>query len=322
MTIALPVGMLALIGWWLAQSHGPRLLLAEALARLRPGPVLVVLPVQGFAIFICAVALYTLRPGVSLRAAFASRLVRDAGNNMLLILPGLGEAIGARVLVLAGARPRTAVSVRALDIMAETLGQLPYMVVAVVVLSRVWRRIGLPALAGWGRGRAPGVGAVLAGLAISVALVWWWARGPGRRVRFVQRLRRARLVRRLRTEASLLGREIRRRRGALPLAILLHIAAWGLSGVQIWLAAKAFGLPLGFGGAIAIESAASAVKVVLFFVPGALVMQEAGIVGAGLAFGLAPDASLALALVLRVRDVCFGLALAGWPWLEWRARQR
>ena len=102
---------------------------------------------------------------------------------------------------------------------------------------------------------------------------------------------------------------------------MLHVIGWGLSGLQIWIAARMFGLPLGLGGAIAIESAASAVRVLLFFVPGGLVSQEAGIVAAGLVFGLAPPASLALALVLRIRDVIFGAALAWWPVLEWRVRQ-
>jgi hypothetical protein len=31
---------------------------------------------------------------------------------------------------------------------------------------------------------------------------------------------------------------------------------------------------------------------------------------------------LAFSLVLRLRDVVFGVALAGWPLLEWRARLR
>ena len=135
-----------------AGSGALRALLGEAWAQMRAGPVLAVLPVQAVAIGLCAVALWRLGPGVGWPACLKSRLLRDAGNNMLIFLPGLGEAIGTRAMVLAGARPRVAVTVRGLDVLAETLGQLPYMVVAVVVLARVWGRLGLPApsMPGWG----------------------------------------------------------------------------------------------------------------------------------------------------------------------------
>ena len=288
-----------------AGSGAMRALLGEAWGRMRWGPVLAVLPVQAFAIGLCAVALWRLGPNVSWLACLESRLLRDAGNNMLIVLPGLGEAIGTRAMVLAGARPRVAVTVRGLDVLAETLGQLPYMAVAVVVLSRVWRRIGLPSPhVGWGW---------LVGLAAMMLVgfaAWRWAKGAS-----------ARPVRRLRTEGRLLLREAGRRRRALPVAVGLHIIGWGLSGLQIWIAARMFGLGVSLGGAIAIESAASAVRVVLFFVPGGLVSQEAGIVAAGLVFGLAAPASLALALVLRIRDVIFGAALAWWPVLEWKVKR-
>jgi hypothetical protein len=37
--------------------------------------------------------------------------------------------------------------------------------------------------------------------------------------------------------------------------------------------------------------------------------------------GVAAPQALALSLVLRLRDVVFGLALLAWPWLEFRARR-
>jgi len=316
---------LAILGTLVAgvAASGPlRALLGQAWGRMRPEPVLVVLPVQAFAIWLCAVALWRLGEGTrgqgqraSLATCFQSRLLRDAGNTMLLFCPGLGEAIGTRAMVLAGVRPRVAVSLRALDVLAETLGQLPYMAVALLVLARVWRRVGLPALGmpalpGWNGGWG-----WLMALVVGLGLLGLVAR------HLAQSFRHTRALRRLRAEGRLLWREAARRHRALPQAVGLHIVGWGLSGLQIWLAARLFGLPLGLGGAVAVESAASAVRVLLFFVPGGLVTQEAGIVGAGLAFGLAPAAALALALVLRLRDVFFGLALAWWPVLEWRAKK-
>ena len=306
LAIVAAVMVLGGLGWWVAAQAGWRATLVAATRLLDWRAVAVVLPLQALAIFTCAVALWLLRPGPGLPACFASRITRDAGNNVLLILPGLGEAVGARMLVLAGGSARAALVVRGLDVLAETLGQLPYIVIALIILAHMWGRLGLPvvALPGWEWGAL--------GVALMVALAAGW--------RWLWHAE-ARFARRLRIEARLLAREARRRRGRLPAAIALHVLAWGLSGVQIWFGARVMGLPLGLAGAIAMESAASALRVLLFFVPGGFVTQEAGVIGAGLAFGLPPSASLALALVLRARDAVFALALGWWPWAEWRHRR-
>ena len=78
------------------------------------------------------------------------------------------------------------------------------------------------------------------------------------------------------------------------------------------------GLPLGPFAAVAIDSVAYAARGIVFFVPAGVVLQEAGLVGAGLVFGLAPAQALALGLVLRLRDVVLGASLLAWPVLEWR----
>jgi hypothetical protein len=54
-------------------------------------------------------------------------------------------------------------------------------------------------------------------------------------------------------------------------------------------------------------------------VPSALGVQEAGLIGAGMLVGLAPDAALALSLAKRMREVLFGLPwLLTWQWMEGR----
>gem|GEM_PF-5967737 len=204
----------------------------------------------------------------------------------------------------------------ALDIAAEVLAELPYMALAFWVLARFWMRSG--GQAGGGPGwkiESPSLLWLGVGLALLVA--WrlarrWWARHS----------RTHRFARRLRAEALLMRREMRRQRSGLPLAIVLHFFAWGMSGVQVWLAGRVFGLHLSLFGALAIESAATSARMILFFVPGGLVMQEAGAVLAGAALGVSAAPALALSLVLRLRDVVFGVALLAWPWLEYRARHK
>ena len=202
-----------------------------------------------------------------------------------------------------------AAALRVLDLAAEVLAEVPYMALAGWVLWRWW--------AGGASGAAlpvmhtPGaLWPAMIALAVGLALLVW------------RQLRTTRLGRRLRAEAHLLGRELKRQRVGFPAAFALHVVGWGLSGVQVWLAARVMGVPLSLWQALAIESAATSARVILFFVPGGLGMQEAGAVLAGLALGVPAPAALAFSLVLRLRDVLFGVALAGWPLLEWRARLR
>ena len=107
----------------------------------------------------------------------------------------------------------------------------------------------------------------------------------------------------------------------MPLSTWLHFLAWIMGGVQVWMASHALGTGLSLYEAIAVESAAYAGRAILFFVPAGLVTQEAGLIAAGLVFGMSPAQSLALALVLRLRDVVFGLPLIAWPLFELRSCQ-
>ena len=315
-SIGLPLAILLALAGGVAANGGLRALLAEAIQRIDPRAVLVVLPVQLLAILLCTGAQQALKMGVPFRTSFVARLVRDAAHNLLIFPPGLGEAVGARVLVLAGGRPRAAVSLRALDIAAEVLAELPYMGLAFWVLARFWARSGekssgMPTFAAGAPLLVWGLLAAMLVVGIVFARVWWRRHGHSHP-----------LARRLRAEAMLMRREMRRQRAGLPLAIVLHFFAWGLSGVQVWLAGRVFGLHLSLFGALAIESAATSARMILFFVPGGLVMQEAGAVLAGAALGVPAAPALALSLVLRLRDVAFGTALLAWPWLEYRARRR
>jgi hypothetical protein len=306
-TMALPTLALGLVLASVLGNPALRQLLAAAWGRIDPLAVLVVLPVQLVAILVCTLAQQALRPGLPFGASFVARLVRDAAHNLLIFPPGLGEVVGARALVLLGGRARMAAALRVLDLTAEVLAEVPYMGLAGWVLWRWWQ--------GGGNGAAlPAVHAP--GTLWLVALV----AGPGLAMLIWRRLRTTRAGRRLRAEAHLLGRELRRQRVGFPVAFGLHVIGWGLSGVQVWLAARVMGVPLGLWQALAIESAATSARVILFFVPGGLGMQEAGAVLAGLALGVPAPAALAFSLVLRLRDVVFGMALGLWPLLEWRSR--
>lgn len=297
------VGIVLLLGLALAFG-GFGELFAEAFARVTPLAVLATLPGQIAASLLCAAALHALRPGVSFGASLNSRLLRDAGDNLLVFLPGLGEVIGARALVLGGGRTRAAVSASALDKLAETVAQVPYIVLAAFVLLDGWDGT-LPVL-----GNGVIVGVVLA-VALVAAAVVLLRTGRGRR-----------WLAHVHAEWHLLKVELNHQKAGMPLSTGLHFLAWVMGGVQIWMAAQALGFEIDFYEAIAIESAAYAGRAILFFIPAGLGSQEAGLVAAGLIFGLSPAESLALGFVLRLRDVVFGVPLLAWPLYEWRHARR
>ena len=283
-----------------------RHLLADALAQISLLAVVATLPGQVAASLLCGAALFVLRPGVSFRASIAARLLRDAGANLLLFMPGLGDVIGTRALVLAGGKTRTAVTASALDTIAETLAQVPYAALALVVLPTLLHDIGtvsafsVPAL--------PWTALSFAALAV-VAALGWFLRDKGRI-----------LLARLKAEMALFMAEIHGQLSGLPLAVFLHLLAWAMGGVQLWMAADVLGLRIGLFAAIVIESVAYAGRAVAFFVPAGLAVQEAGLVAAGTAYGLTPAQALSIALVLRLRDLVFGLPLLLWPVMEYRRR--
>jgi len=301
---ALWVLALATFAGLLLASANLRDLLLEAARLVTPLAVLATLPGQAAAAFLCAGALWALKPGVGFLSCFISRLLRDASGNLPVSLPGSSTVIGARALVLTGGETRAAISASALDKAAETAAQIPFILLAAFIL---WHQLeGYVRLPHW---------TVLATLAVGlVALVagglTLWRFG-----------RHSRLAKRLREEARHLLAQAKRQRSGLPLCFLLHFIAWCAGGVQIWMAGLALGFDLTLWEAIAIESAAYAGRALFFFIPAGLVSQEAGLVAAGLIFGLAPAEALALGFVLRLRDALMAAALLLWPWLEWRGRR-
>ncbi len=296
------LGAVALLGLVLASAN-LREVLAAAVGQVTLLSVLATLPGQVAAQLICAAALRALRPGVGYLACLASRLLRDASGNLPISPPGFSAVIGARALVLAGGETRAAISASALDKVAETAAQMPFIALAVWVLWHQW-----PKALELSQGSAAiAIGIVLA-LVFGVAL---WRRFGAR----------SQLEARLVAEWRMLVAQARQQRIGLPLCLALHVLAWLSGGVQIWMAAWALGYDLNLFEAIAVESAAYAGRAVFFFIPAGLVSQEAGLLAAGLVFGLTAPQALALGLVLRLRDMLMAGGLLIWPLMEWRRRR-
>jgi hypothetical protein len=68
-----------------------------------------------------------------------------------------------------------------------------------------------------------------------------------------------------------------------------------------------------------LESLIQAVRSAAFFMPGALGVQEGGLILLGAVVGLGPEVALALSLIKRIRELAVGLpALLAWQMVEGR----
>ena len=95
---------------------------------------------------------------------------------------------------------------------------------------------------------------------------------------------------------------------------------WIAGAGEIWLTLYFLGHPVSIGEAIILESLGQAVKAAAFLVPGALGVLEGGFILFGALFGISADASLAMALAKRVRELALGVpGLISWQLVEGRA---
>jgi putative membrane protein len=108
-----------------------------------------------------------------------------------------------------------------------------------------------------------------------------------------------------------------------PLRLILacgwQFLGYVVGSFETWLALHLLGYPISLWDAIAIEAVTQALRHIIFMVPAGIGVQEGGLVLFGNIIGLPPEASVALSLVKRMREVGFGVpALISWQWAEAR----
>ena len=100
-------------------------------------------------------------------------------------------------------------------------------------------------------------------------------------------------------------------------ANVLRLVGWAAGAGDIWLVTLCLGQPLSMIDAFILESLCSGVRAAAFMVPGALGVQEGGLVLFGALFGLPAEIGLAISLSKRVRELALGLpGLFVWYWVE------
>jgi putative membrane protein len=104
---------------------------------------------------------------------------------------------------------------------------------------------------------------------------------------------------------------------------LLHSLGWVWSGAGSWLALKLMGVDVALWKVLTMESLISAVKSMAFLTPGALGFQEGAYVLIAPLFGLTAEATLAVSLLRRAKDLALGApAMLVWQYLELAAKRR
>jgi Lysylphosphatidylglycerol synthase TM region len=113
------------------------------------------------------------------------------------------------------------------------------------------------------------------------------------------------------------NRQLCRRRGRLWSALAWQLAGMLVGSFETWLVLDLFGRSTTALNAIALESLCLTIRHLVFFIPGALGVQETGLILIGALIGLPADAAIALSLAKRFREISIGLpALASWHWVE------
>ena len=113
------------------------------------------------------------------------------------------------------------------------------------------------------------------------------------------------------------------RRGSLLNCAFWHLVGWLAGTLEVWIALSFLGHPVTFRDALMLESLIQAIRGAAFFMPGALGVQEGGLILLGAVVGIAPDVALALSLVKRIREVALGVpALLIWQIIEGRRLAR
>jgi len=265
----------------------------------------------------CAAAWRAVADQMSFMSCLTARFIRDGVSNLAGIIPAVGEVAGARALSLLGATAGIAAASTVVDVAIESLSQAIYTLIGLIPLVLL---VQPDQATRWLLAIAVAIAPIFA------AFVVTRRRGALEAAeRIIMRIGRmlgfAGAGESLDLTRNVLG--IYQKHRHVWLALLLHLAGWFMSAVQLWAAAQALDRPLSVGEALALQSIAYAARGAFFFVPAGFGVQEGTFVLVGAMLGVDPAIALALSLVLRARDILLGLpALMVWYGAEGRQRWR
>ena len=308
MALALIAGMGVFVA--LFRVFGAR---AIATLVLRAGwwlPVIVMLHTpQTFCSALAWRSLLPRPPMARLDQLYVYRWVRESVNSLLPVAQVGGEVARIRLLARSGTRLADASVSCVLDLTLELAAQVVFTLAAFGLLlgmvhDRTVERLAILATL------------TLAGSALGMLLLMRLAAADRLRGLMMRLGRRTGLV----AGASYAGEPkpfARASNAQLVRSTLWHLLSWTFGGVETLAGLRALGLHVGVRQAMVVEGLSQIIRAAGFAVPGALGVQEGGLVLICGLFGIAPASAIALSLLRRVRELVLGLpGLLVWHRLE------
>ncbi len=240
------------------------------------------------------------------------RMVRDAAAQLLPFSAIGGFVLGARVVTLHGMPAALATASTIVDVTTEFVAQLAFALIGLLVLAAKAPHsdLLLPAAAGIALAVLAAAGFIATQRGAGTLFRALAARVGGER--FGPATRRVDRV-----QAAL--EAIYAAPGRVLLGCVLHLLSWLGTAIGTWLAYRLMAMPIDLPTAIAIEALLHVALAIGFLVPGTVGVQEAAFAGIGGIFGLPAEASLAVSLLSRARDLVLGVPiLLGWQAIEAR----
>jgi putative membrane protein len=275
-----------------------------------------VIAVMGLAWFLLA----RREPGAHLGLFVWGRLVRDSASEVLPLSQVGGYVAGACAVALGGLPFALAAASTVIDVTLEVIAQLVYTAGGLALLQMLHPDNGFA---------QPVLIALVAMTALVGGFIVVQHRGVGAASALVNRLSIGWISRLSEGRAGGVAatqqylRAIYARPGAVALSAALHLATWIASAVEIWIALRFMGAPLGIAAVLALESLLYGARSLAFLVPNAVGVQEGAYVALGALLGLGPETALALSLLKRARDVAIGVpVLLAWQAIEGRRALR
>lgn len=251
------------------------------------------------------------RGTTSLGAAIWFRWLRDGANDLLSLVPAVGEIAAIRAMVLRGVGLAAATASTIVDLTIEMAAQCGFIALVLVLLLVARPDATVIGLAGLG---------LVIMVSLLIGLLVAQRRGT---IRVLDRLIGG-LAARLGAALSLrldgvyaLIRASYADRRRLSGALLLHLLAWWVGIGEGWLGLSLMGHAPGWLDIVMLECCAFILRSAGFMLPGALGIQEGGYVLIAPLIGIPADAALALSLLKRGREMLLGApACVAWQLVE------
>jgi putative membrane protein len=241
--------------------------------------------------------------------------IRQAVGRLMPIAGIGGELVGIRLLIQGGVQPAPAVASVVVEVFTTLVGQFLFVILGLICALQ------LTGAKSFEKGLLLGLAACLPVMAL---IMWMLRRGLifGRLHRIAWRIigrepKLASLETSDAIDAAIIALCNDPRR--LTLATALQLLGMLLGCLEIWAAFNLLGGNVSLLNALIVESLNQTAKHLIFFVPGALGVQELTFMAISPVIGVNVDVALAASLAKRAVDIVIGVpALISWQWSEGR----